>query len=133
MAGSRAPLSLRLLALYPKKAGSAAVGALVRLPLPHALRRPLLGRFAAAYGADLGEADRRLEDYASFLDFFTRRLKPHLRSQAPPVPGGITSPVAGAVIAGGRTEDQPLTQAKGLPYRLDELLAGEPLAGDFAG
>ncbi len=132
MAG-RPPLSLALLGLYPKKAGSAVVGALARLTLPGSLRRPLLGRFAAAYGANLGEADRPLENYASFMDFFTRRLKPGLRPQAVSVPGGVNSPVDGALIASGRVTEGTLLQAKGLPYRLDELLDGDPLAAELAG
>lgn len=127
------PLSLKLLGLYPKKAGSAAVGALARMRLAPALRQPLLGRFAASYGVDLAEAEKPLGGYASFLDFFTRRLKPGLRPQEAPVPGGLNSPVDGALIASGRVEEGTLIQAKGLPYRLDELLAGEPLASRFAG
>jgi phosphatidylserine decarboxylase len=133
MGDSRPPVSLRLLTLYPKKAASACVGALARLKLPRGLRRPLLGRFAAAYGANLDEADRPLEEYASFLEFFTRRLKPGLRRQAPAAPGGINSPVDGEVIAEGRIEEATLIQAKGLPYRLAELLDGDPHAGTFAG
>ena len=128
-----APLSLRLLALYPKKAGSNAVGALARLPLPRPLREPLLGRFARAYGADLSEADRPLGDYTSFLDFFTRRLKPGARPQAPAVAGGVNSPVDARVAASGRVEEGTLIQAKGLPYRLDELLDGDPRTPLFAG
>jgi phosphatidylserine decarboxylase len=123
----------RLLRLYPKKAGSLAVGALARLRLPLGLRRPLLGRFAAAFGANLTEADRPLEDYASFLDFFTRRLKPGLRPQASAVAGGINSPVDGVVIAEGRVEEGALIQAKGLPYRLAELLDDDALTPEFAG
>jgi phosphatidylserine decarboxylase len=129
----RAPLSLALLGLYPKKAGSAAVGSLARLPLARSLRRPLLGRFAAAYGANLEEADRPLEGYASFLDFFTRRLRPGLRPQAPQTPGAINSPVDGTLIAAGRVTEGTLLQAKGLPYRIDELLDGDPLAAEFTG
>lgn len=127
----RKPLSLSLLGLYPKKVGSAAVGVLARLELPKGLRRPLLGRFAAAYGANLEEADRPLEEYASFLDFFTRRLRPGLRPQAPPAPGAVNSPVDGALIASGRVTEGTLLQAKGLPYRLDELLDGDPLAAEL--
>jgi phosphatidylserine decarboxylase len=126
-------MSLRLLALYPKKAGSAVVGFLVRRRLPVPLRRPLLSRFAAAFGANLDDADRPLEGYASFLDFFVRRLKPGRRPQAPSVPGGINSPVDGVVIAEGRVDGGTLLQAKGLPYRLDELLDGDPLATELAG
>ncbi len=133
MSEARPPLSLRILKLYPKKPGSAAVGALARARLPVALRRPLLGRFASSFGANLDEADRPLEAYESFLDFFTRRLKPGLRPQAAPVPGGIDSPVDGKLIAEGRVEDGTCLQAKGLPYRVDELLDGDPSAADFAG
>jgi phosphatidylserine decarboxylase len=125
------PLSLRLLGLYPKKAGSAAVGVAARTRLPRALRKPLLGRFAASYGIDLPEAEKPLGEYVSFLDLFTRRLKPGLRPQEPAVPGGLNSPVDGAMIASGRVEDGTLIQAKGLPYRLEELLSGDPLASRF--
>lgn len=127
------PLSLRLLGLYPKKAGSAAVGAAARAALPRPFREPLLGRFAAAYGVDLAEAEKPLAAYRSFLDFFTRRLKPGLRPQDPAIPGGLNSPVDGAMIASGRIEAGTLIQAKGLPYRLEELLAADPLAPRFEG
>lgn len=133
MSDAAPPLSLRLLGLYPKKAGSAAVGLLARAHLPRAFREPLLGRFAASYGVDLGEAERPLAEYASFLDFFTRRLKPGLRPQAPTAPGSLNSPVDGALVASGRVENGTLIQAKGLPYRLDELLASDPLAARFEG
>jgi phosphatidylserine decarboxylase len=94
---------------------------------------PILSRFAAAVGADLSEADRPLAGYTSLLDFFTRRLKPGARPQAPAVPGAVNSPVDGELIASGRIEDGTLFQAKGLPYRLEELLDGDPLAARFAG
>ncbi|MFI5198483.1 MAG: phosphatidylserine decarboxylase, partial [Thermoanaerobaculia bacterium] len=55
------------------------------------------------------------------------------RPQAPAVPGGINSPVDGAVIAEGRVEEGTLIQAKGLLYLLDELLDGDPLAAELAG
>ena len=130
---SDAPLSLRLLSLYPKTLGSAAVGAAARARLPRAFRQPLLGRFAASYGVDLAEAEKPLEEYASFLDFFTRRLKPGVRREDPPVPGAVNSPVDGALVASGRVDAGTLLQAKGLPYRLDELLSGDRLAERFLG
>ena len=49
------------------------------------------------------------------------------------MPGGINSPVDGNLIVSGRIEEGSLIQAKGLPYRLDELLDGDPLAARFAG
>jgi len=109
------------------------VGALARMRLPVGLRRPLVGRFAAAVGANLDEAEKEPGAYVSFLDFFTRRLRPGLRPQAPAVAGGINSPVDGVVIAEGRVEEGALIQAKGLPYRLAELLDDDPLTAEFAG
>jgi len=109
------------------------VGALARLRLPVGLRRPLVGRFAAAVGANLEEAEKESGAYVSLLDFFTRRLRPGLRPQAPAVAGGINSPVDGVMIAEGRVEEGTLIQAKGLPYRLAELLDDDPLASEFAG
>lgn len=127
------PTSLRLLALYPKKLGSFAVGVGARMPLPKGMRAKLLGDFARKYGANLEEAEKPLSEYVSFLDFFTRRLKPGLRWQAPPVPGGINSPVDGALIAHGRLEGGTLLQAKGFPYEVKELLDGDRLAERFEG
>ena len=100
--------------------------------LPEGLRRPLLGRFAAAFGVNLDEAEKDLGAYVSFLDFFTRRLKPGARPQTPAVPGGVNSPVDGLVTAEGRVEESTLLQAKGLPYRLGELLDGDPLTPELA-
>jgi phosphatidylserine decarboxylase len=97
------------------------------------IREGILSRFAAAVGADCSEAEKPLREYVSLLDFFTRRLKPGLRPQARGVPGGINSPVDGDLIASGRIEEGTLIQAKGLPYRLDELLGGDPLAARFSG
>lgn len=127
------PISLRLLGLYPKKLGSFAVGLGARLPLPKSVRERLLGGFARRYGANLEEAEKPLGDYVSFLDFFTRRLKPGLRPQAPPVAGGLNSPVDGALIASGRLEGGTLLQAKGLPYEVTDLLYADPLAERFRG
>lgn len=122
-----------LLTLYPKKVGSAAAGALSRVTLPRSLRAPIYGRFARVYGANVDEADRPLDGYESFLEFFTRRLKPGLRPQDSQVPGGVNSPVDGRLIAEGKVEGGTLIQAKGLAYALSDLLDGDPLVPAFEG
>ncbi|MCE1230208.1 MAG: archaetidylserine decarboxylase [Firmicutes bacterium] len=127
------PLSLRLLRFYPKKLGSAVVGWVARRELPRGLRKPLLGRFASAYGIALEEADRSIEDYPSLQAFFTRRLKPGLRPQDAPVPGFVNSPVDARIIAGGPIHGDTILQAKGLPYRVSELLKHLPNPGRFEG
>ena len=42
-----------------------------------------LAAFVAEYGINMQEAERPVEDYASFNDFFTRRLKPGARPICP--------------------------------------------------
>ena len=127
------PLSLNLLRLYPKRLGSAAAGWAASRELPVPLRAPLLGRFARAYHLDMGEAEHPLEAYPSLQALFTRRLRPGIRPQESPVPGFINSPVDGEVVACGRVEAGQAIQAKGLPYRIEELLKHDPDARRFEG
>lgn len=127
------PLSLSLLRLYPKKLGSSAAGWGAARTLPVGLRKTVLGGFANHYGIALEEAEKPLKDYASLQEFFTRRLKPGLRPQAAPAPGGINSPVDARIIASGRIEKGTAIQAKGLPYQVAELLKHDPRADRFEG
>ncbi|BDU78436.1 archaetidylserine decarboxylase [Mesoterricola sediminis] len=127
------PLSLSLLRLYPKRAGSAAAGWAAGRSLPGPLRRAVLTRFVRAYGVDMAEAELPLEAYPSLQALFTRRLKPGLRPQELLVPGAVNSPVDGRIIACGRIEAGHAIQAKGLPYALQDLLKHDPMAMRFEG
>ncbi|MCE1203142.1 MAG: archaetidylserine decarboxylase [Holophagaceae bacterium] len=127
------PFSLRALGLYPKKLGSQVVGWAATRNLPAAWRAPLLGRFAGHYGINLAEAEFPLEEYASLQALFTRRLKPGLRPQEAALQGFVNSPVDGRIIASGRIEAGLAIQAKGLPYRITELLKHDPEAARFEG
>ncbi len=127
------PLSLNLLRLYPKRVGSAAAGWAASRILPVPLRAPLLGRFVRAYRLDMSEAEHPLEDYPSLQALFTRRLKAGIRPQEAAVAGFVNSPVDGQVVACGRIEAGRAIQAKGLPYRIDELLKHDPDARRFEG
>ncbi len=127
------PLSLRALGLYPKKLGSSLVGWAAERTLPAAWRQPLLGRFAGHYGIELAQAELPLADYPSLQALFIRRLKPGLRPQSPAVPGFVNSPVDGRIIASGRIEAGTAIQAKGLLYRIAELLKHDPAAARFEG
>jgi phosphatidylserine decarboxylase len=127
------PLSLHLLRFYPKKLGSAVVGWAANRRLPVALREPLLGRFARRYGANVAEAEKPLKDYTGLQDFFTRRLKPGLRPQEALAAGALNSPVDARIIASGVITEGMAIQAKGLPYRVTELLKHDPKASRFEG
>lgn len=127
------PLSLRTLGLYPKKVGSSFVGWAATRTLPASWRESLLGRFAGHYGINLAEAEFPLAEYPSLQALFTRRLKAGLRPQEALVPGAVNSPVDGRIIACGRIEAGTAIQAKGLPYRIAELLKHDPDAGRFEG
>ena len=130
---ARWPLSLRLMLLYPKKAGSRAIGWLASRHLPRAWRDVIIGRFAAHFGANVGEAEKPLAEYASIQEFFTRRLAPGIRPQAVAARGALNSPVDGRVIGCGRVQVGLAIQAKGLPYRVTELLRHDADAARFDG
>jgi phosphatidylserine decarboxylase len=127
------PFSLRFLGFYPKRLGSRFVGWAATRSLPTAWRSPILGRFARHYDIDLSEAEFPLGNYPSLQALFTRRLKPGLRPQEPVVPGFVNSPVDGRIIASGRIQSGMAVQAKGLPYRISELLKHDPDATRFEG
>lgn len=127
------PLTLRVLGLYPKRLGSRVVGWAATRALPVAWRQVLLGRFARHFGIDLAEAEFPIRGYPSLQALFTRRLKSGLRPQEAAVPGFVNSPVDGRIIASGRLESGIAIQAKGLPYRISELLKHDPAGARFDG
>lgn len=133
LATGRGPFSLRLLRFYPKRIGSALAGWAARQPVPRAFRQTLIGGFARYVGADLEEAELPLRDYPTLQTFFTRRLKAGLRPQEPAVPGFVNSPVDARIVASGRIQEDQAIQAKGLPYRITELLKHDPDARRFEG
>ncbi len=89
--------------------------------------------FLRLYSVDLGEAaETDPYRYASFNEFFTRALARGARL-VDADPGTIVSPVDGTVSECGLIEQDRLLQAKGRYYTLEDLLAGQPWAGGFAG
>ena len=126
-----AELSYTLLRLLPKNTLSRAVGAACRVSAPRPVVRAAIRAFARRYGVDASEAERPLEEYATFTEFFTRRLRPGAR---PIAPGELlpTSPVDGTVGELGEIVESQLYQAKGKHYTLAELIGGPDAKGDAA-
>ncbi|MCD6666449.1 MAG: phosphatidylserine decarboxylase, partial [Hydrogenophaga sp.] len=78
---------------------------------------------------DLDEA--RQQHFESLRDCFIRELKPGARpiDQTPEI---LASPCDAIVGAHGRLQDTLALQAKGMPYRLEELLGDPALAREHA-
>ncbi|HET7500551.1 MAG TPA: archaetidylserine decarboxylase [Kofleriaceae bacterium] len=73
-----------------------------------------------------------LARYASFGEFFARRLREGARA-IDPDPAAIISPCDGVVAARGIASDGTLVQAKGRNYQLAELVADRELAARLTG
>ena len=130
-----AELAYTFLKLLPRNTLSRALGAACRIPAPRPVMRAVIRGFARRYGVDAAEAERAIEEYPTFTEFFTRRLKPGARPIAPGerVP---VSPVDGTVGEVGDIVDGRLLQAKGKHYTLAGLFGGpraEEDARRFAG
>ena len=115
---------LKSLPLYvlPHHAISRLTFAATRLRTP--LKDPVVRWFIRRYGVNMDEAlSADLRDYASFNDFFTRALKPGVRSIAEG-PGCIASPADSTVSQLGPITEGRIVQAKGRDYSVYELLGG---------
>jgi phosphatidylserine decarboxylase len=81
--------------------------------------------------SDLDLSEARKTDFKSLHDCFTRELKEGARPINKDV-GVLTSPCDGIVGAVGRVEEDCVLQAKGLPYRLIDLLGDPELVRYYA-
>jgi phosphatidylserine decarboxylase len=123
------PLAIRQQYLLPKKLITVLMGKLAGLrggPLTHAIVR----RFVAHYGVDMAEAaDPRIENYATFNEFFTRPLREGAR---PIADAALVCPVDAAISQFGPIEHDQIFQAKGHSYSTTALVGGdEALARRF--
>lgn len=88
-----------------------------------AVKNALIRGFIRLYGIDTSNLARPVPDgFKSFNDFFTRELADGARP-VDPSPATVVSPVDGIVSAAGPIEGEMLLQAKGIRYRLEDLLA----------
>jgi phosphatidylserine decarboxylase len=130
---------IALLGRLPQGALSRLTGWTMDRRLPGFLRRPLVGAFARLAGIDTSEGEAPPGSYPSLGAYFTRRLRPGVRTWPEPGPVARTaSPVDGIVGAFGRILPSAagasrLIQAKGIEYDAGSLL-GEATEGErFAG
>ena len=110
--------------MVPKRAVSGAIGWGAACGIPARLRALMLSRFARVYGIDVQEAEKPLDQYSGFDDFFTRKLRPEAR----PIDtseGKVVSPADGTVVECGLATSGTLIQAKGISFELATLLGDE--------
>jgi phosphatidylserine decarboxylase len=120
------------LARAPLGAVSRLVGAAADTPLPRPLRAPLFRAFAAAVGADLSESPDPPSAFPTFDAFFTRRLRPGVRSW-PRDRRVAGCPVDGVVGRHGPIVDGRALQAKGRRYGIAALIGDARRADAFVG
>lgn len=97
------------------------------------LKNFLIKQFNRVYKVNLLEAEREdVDEYVSFNDFFTRKLKANARKQEQNenYKTLITSPVDGEISQYGQINEGQLIQAKGISYSLLELLGGDEKAAE---
>lgn len=122
--------TLATLDRLPQGALSRAFGWLADRQVPRPFRPLVLGGFARAVGIDMSEAELPLAAYESVNRLFVRRLRHGARAW-PPDPSALASPVDGVLGASGTLQDGVLVQAKGLYYRVEDLLGSPEEAVPF--
>lgn len=113
----------------PRRSLTLWMGWVSKLQHP-AVRVPSIALWRLFCDVDLSDAAR--SRFSSLHDAFTRELRPGAR-QIDADPQILTSPSDGVVMATGIVSDDTLLQAKGLNYRLIELLGDSILAVQHQG
>jgi phosphatidylserine decarboxylase len=127
-----ARLTAELLEVLPRKQISRAMGKAADLRAPRPVLGSAIDAFAKAYGIDLDEAIVPREGFATFDDFFTRRLKPGARPvDADPL--AVVSPADGKVEDLGAIDPSGALLVKGKRYTVAELVGDVDDARRYAG
>ncbi len=113
----------------PRLAATRLMGRISRIRSP-LLTQMLIGVWRLFTDLDLSEA--RTQRYASLQACFTRELKPGVRA-VDPDPRVLISPCDAIVGACGLVTAGQVLQAKGFPYRTEELLGTADRAAPFEG
>ena len=84
-------------------------------------------KFVKDLNIDMNEAERSIEDYISFNDFFYRTLKPNAR----PIEEGLVSPGDGKMLAFENSNEIHNFFVKGRKFTLKEFLGSQQLADKY--
>lgn len=112
------PLGLNLLEIVIKKK---MFSSLYGWYLDRSVSRKKIGPFIQKFNLDMSMAEKRLKDFASFNDFFYRKLKSSARP-IDPDSHALISLGDGRLLAYEKIDLDKLVQVKGLTYSLRDLL-----------
>ena len=107
--------------ILPRNSFNRLCGLVADAQLPRFLLKLLIRIFSWKYGVNLKEASKQVSEYRNFNEFFTRKLHPDARTLDPDTEA-VLSPVDGILGESGIINNEVLIQAKGLEYRLADLL-----------
>lgn len=106
--------------------------ALHGLKMDSPFSRQAIGPFIETFGIDMTEAERPVESYRNFNDFFTRRLKPAARP-IDPDPAALVSPGDGKLTVYPTLADGVRLPIKGARLPIASLLDSEADAAPYHG
>ncbi|GGF98908.1 archaetidylserine decarboxylase [Paenibacillus abyssi] len=92
--------------------------------------RRFIPKFAKLYGIRIEEAEKKLHEYKSLNEFFTRRLKPGAR-EIEPHPDVLVSPVDALITGAGPVNSGTILNVKGQDYTIEELLNRSPRTENY--
>ena len=107
--------------ILPRNSFNRLCGFVADAKFPRFLMTLLIRLFSWKYGVNLEEASKQVSEYKNFNEFFTRKLLPDVRTLDPDIEA-VLSPVDGIMGESGVISNEILIQAKGLEYRLADLL-----------
>lgn len=109
----------------PRQHLTALAGKIAAYKVPTPLRQPVYRAFSLAVGADLSESAHPLASFERFNEFFTRELKPGVRTWTGEQ-HDWAMPADGTISVTGRVQQGQMLQVKGIDYDVGDLLGEDP-------
>ena len=91
------------------------------MQIPESLRKQTLGTFASAYNVIQEDMVKGIEEYESFVDFFTRQVKPRAIDARSNV---LVAPADSKVLSITEVTQDSTLLVKSINYSLGELITG---------
>jgi len=132
MESATARTAVRILRMLPRERITRALGHLTDVRVPRPLLRRILGLYARKYRVDMSESELTIEEFETFNEFFTRKLREGMRP-IDQTPFSVASPADGRLDDAGPIDENQIFSVKGQPYDAGELLGSPEEARGFAG